>query len=154
MSAFEAPILDAQSRQNEGSLREESGKTPETNDLSTGYEKAALLAQAAAIGADAAAGLRRSGWKNDWILVLQGLCTLTAKEAAAGDPAPVFRWERICEEIAATVGLPDAQWWIGRAEEDARKKFSNAWKALEKELPNLEQNLHSRAVRIPTHRDR
>lgn len=145
MSAFEAPILDAQSRQNEGSLREESGKTPETEDVSTGYEKAALLAQAAAIGADAAAGLRSSGWKNDWILVLQGLCTLTEKEAASGDPAPVFRWERICEEIAATVGLPDAQWWSGRTEE-ARKKFSNAWKVLEERLPDVEQNLLSRTV--------
>ena len=139
-------MLDATLQLDEGTLREESGKTPETADVSAIYDRSVLLMHAAAVGADAASSARESGWKGDWLVLLQALCKLTATQASAGDPAPLFTAERLRQEIASLVGDPEAQWWSDESD-TARKKFTNAWKALENDIGRIEENLCGRAIR-------
>lgn len=139
-------MLDATLQTDEGRLREESGETLENRDVSALYARAVLLSQAAAVGADAASCARESGWKGDWLVLLQALCKLTATQASAGDPAPLFTAERIRQEIASLVGDPEAQWWSDESD-TARKKFTNAWKALENDIGRIEENLCGRAIR-------
>lgn len=79
-------------------------------------------------------------------MLLQALCSLTARQAAAGDPTPSFTAERLREEIASILGAPEAQWWLDDSD-SARKKFSNAWKALENDLSRLDGHLLGRAIK-------
>ncbi len=146
MSAKEAPMLDAALQTNEGRLREDSGKGPEGADAERLYRQATLLAKAAGIGAEAASGVRESGWKGDWLVLLQALCSLTARQASEGEPSPCFTAERIRQEIAVIVGAPEAQWW-SEDSESARKKFTNAWKALENDIARIDENLRGRAIK-------
>lgn len=139
-------MLDAEPQQNEGRPREESGKNTEPTESEAFFSHAMLLSRAAEIGAVAAASCRESGWDGDWLVVLQALCSLTAKQAAEGDPAPLFTAERLREEVAAIVGAPEAQWWSDESD-SARKKFSNAWKVLESDIGRLDGNLLSRAAK-------
>lgn len=139
-------MLDAEPQTNEGRPWEDSGRIPEDADSEDVFEKARLLACAAEVGAEAARICRESGWKGDWLALLQALCGLTARQAAAGDPSPSFTAERLREEIATIVGAPDAQWWSEESD-NARKKFTNAWKALENDLPRIERNLRGRAIK-------
>ncbi len=67
MSTKDAPMLDTTLQLDEGRLREDSGRTPETADVSAIYDRSVLLMQAAAVGADAASGAakvagRAIGW--------------------------------------------------------------------------------------------
>lgn len=144
MSAKDAPMLDAEPQQNEGRPRVESGKSTEPTESEAFFAHAMLLARAAEIGAEAAANCRESGWDGDWLVVLQALCSLTAKQAAEGDPAPLFTAERLRGEVATIVGAPEAQWWSDDSD-STRRKFSNAWKALESDIGRLDGNLLSRA---------
>lgn len=146
MSAKDAPMLDAEPQQNEGRPREEFGKDAEADESKSIFDHAMLLSRAAEVGAEAAASSRESGWKGDWLVLLQALCGLTARRAADGDPTPLFTAERIREEIAAIVGAPEAQWW-SEDSDSARKKFSNAWKALENDLSRLDGHLLGRAIK-------
>jgi hypothetical protein len=145
MSTKDAPMLDTTLQLDEGRLREDSGRTPETADVSAIYDRSVLLMQAAAVGADAASGARESGWKGDWLVLLQALCKLTVTQASAGDPAPLFTAERLRQEIASLVGDPEAQWWSDESD-TARKKFTNAWRALENDIGRIEENLCGRAI--------
>lgn len=138
-------MLDTTLQLDEGRLRENSGRTPETADVSAIYDRSVLLMQAAAVGADAASGARESGWKGDWLVLLQALCKLTVTQASAGDPAPLFTAERLRQEIASLVGDPEAQWWSDESD-TARKKFTNAWRALENDIGRIEENLCGRAI--------
>ena len=146
MRVEDAPMLEVEHQTIEGRLREESGKTSEETESNALSSHAALLAQAAEVGAQAAAGSRESGWKGDWLVLLQALCQLTAKQAEAGDPSPSFTAERLREEIAEILSGPEAQWWTGDTD-NARKKFTNAWKALESDLARLDRNLRGRAIK-------
>lgn len=57
----------------EGRLREESGETPKSHDVSALYDLGLLFSQAAAVGAAAAFCARESGWKGDWQVLMQAL---------------------------------------------------------------------------------
>jgi len=157
MSVIDDLIVDANDRQCQGSLKansvkplgkagECSGKSSECLAETDTCEGSQLLASASIIGANAADGLLDSGWKQDWVLVFQALCALTAKQAGEGDPAPMFRAERICEEIRLSCNLREAGAWADK-EETTRKKFKNAWESLEKNLPDISENLRSRAIK-------
>lgn len=139
-------MLDAERPQNEGGPREESGKNAEASESSVLFDRAMLLARAADVASEAAASCRESGWKGDWLVLLQALGSLTARQAAAGDPTPFFTAERLREEIASVLGAPEAQWWLDDSD-SARKKFSNAWKALENDLSRLDGHLLGRAIK-------
>jgi len=67
MSAKNAPMLDAEPQQNEGRLREESGKNAEMSETERLFAHTILLARAAELGAEAAASSRESGWRGDWL---------------------------------------------------------------------------------------
>lgn len=143
-------MLDAERQQNEGRPREEFGINAEASESAEFFARTMLLARAAGVAADAAASCRESGWKGDWLVLLQALCSLTARQATAGDPTPFFTAERLREEIASILGAPEAQWWLDDSD-SARKKFSNAWKALENDLRRLDGHLLGRAIksRVP-----
>lgn len=146
MSAEDVPMLDGALRINEGRLSEESGKTPENADAEGVYDRALLLERAATVGAAAAADARANGWNGDWLVLFQALCSLTARQAHEGDPAPLFTAERLRQEVASIVGAPEAQWWSEESD-SARKKFTNAWKALNNDLSRIDENLRGRAVK-------
>lgn len=139
-------MLDGALQINEGRQSEESGKRPEHADAEGIYDRAFLLERAATVGAEAASNARDNGWKGDWLLLFQALCSLTARQAHEGDPAPLFTAERLRQEIASIVGAPEAQWWSEESD-SARKKFTNAWKALENDLSRIDENLRGRAVK-------
>lgn len=139
-------MLDGALQINEGRQSEESGKSPEHADAEGIYDRAFLLERAATVGAEAASNARDNGWKGDWLLLFQALCSLTARQAHEGDPAPLFTAERLRQEIASIVGAPEAQWWSEESD-SARKKFTNAWKALENDLSRIDENLRGRAVK-------
>ena len=146
MSAKDAPMLDVEPQQNEGRSREESGKNAEASESERLFAQAVLLARAAEVGAEAAGSCRESGWKGDWLVLLQALCSLTARQAASGDPTPLFTAERLREEIASILGAPEAQWWSDDSD-SVRKKFANAWKALENDFNRLDGHLLGRAMK-------
>ncbi|MCC4118450.1 hypothetical protein LLG90_24130 [Aromatoleum toluclasticum] len=146
MSAKDAPMLDAEPQQNEGRSREASGRNAETSESERLFARAMLLARAAEVGVEAAGSCRESGWKGDWLLLLQALCSLTARQAGAGDPTPLFTAERLRDEIASILGAPEALWWSDDSD-SVRKKFANAWKALENDFNRLDGHLRGRAMK-------
>ena len=146
MSAKDTPMLHAEHQTNEGRRWEESGKIPEGDESTAIFSQAALLSYAANVGEQAAADCRESGWRGDWLVLLQALCALTARHAESGNPTPTFTAERLREEVAQIVGTPESQWWLGDTD-SARKKFTNAWKTLATDLPRLSENLRGRAIK-------
>lgn len=145
MSAKDAPMLDAEPQQNEGRSREESGKNAEMSETERLFAHTMLLARAAELGAEAAASSRESGWRGDWLVLFQALCSLTARQAAADEPTPLFTAERLREEIASILGAPEVQWWSDDSD-SVRKKFANAWKVLENDFHRLDGHLRGRAM--------
>ncbi|MBD5804515.1 hypothetical protein AZOA_39580 [Azoarcus sp. Aa7] len=146
MSAEDAPILDAERLTNEGSSREDSGNNSEATDYKDLAVRAELLARTSEIAREAAFGLRDSGWKEDWIVLLAAVSMLTAEMACAGDPAPKFTAEVLRGKAASLEGLTDAQWWSDDGE-TGRKKFANAWRGLEENFWRICENLCSRAAK-------
>lgn len=99
----------------EGRLREESGETPKSHDVSALYDLGLLFSQAAAVGAAAAFCARESGWKGDWQVLMQALCKLTRTRASTGDPAPSSRPSEFVTKSPPSSGVPHAV-VVGRVE--------------------------------------